>query len=102
MAHAGNDPTVAAGALQAPSTPSPESELPLALSIRALSLGQPSFIDSGDVERVRAPTGAGTSRWPSATTPIGRGVYLNVMPACIPGVDEPLLPRPQRPGVRRR
>jgi hypothetical protein len=71
--------------------------VPLVLSIRALSLERTRFTtDTGELERVKAPTGAGTSRWPSATTAVGRGVYLSVMPACIPGVDEPLLPGPRR------
>ena len=70
--------------------------MPLVLSIRALSVGQTPFAaDTGELERVKAPTGAGTSRWPSATTAVGRGVYISVMPACIPGVDEPLLPGPR-------
>jgi len=99
--YADSDPTTAQGTLPTPSAPG-QGELPLMLSIRALSLGQTPFVDSGDMERVRASTGAGTSRWPSATTPIGRGVNISVMPACIPGVDEPLWPGSQRPGVRRR
>ena len=100
-AYAGSDPTTAQGALPTPSAPG-QGEMPLVLSIRALSLGQTPLAESGDMERVRASTGAGTSRWPSATTPIARGVYISVMPACIPGVDEPLWPGAQRPGVRRR
>jgi hypothetical protein len=66
---------------------------PLLLSIRARALGvemaplpQPS--DSLGLERVTAPTGAGTSRMPSARTEIAPGVYMTVMPACLPGVDE--------------
>jgi hypothetical protein len=79
----------------------------LLLSIRARALGvemaplpQPS--DSLGLERVTAPTGAGTSRMPSARTEIARGVYMTVMPACLPGVDELGLPmrRPTAP-VRR-
>jgi hypothetical protein len=100
-AYAGSDPTTAQGTLPTPSAPG-QGEMPLVLSIRALSLGQTPFVDSGEMERVRASTGAGTSRWPSATTPIGRGVYISVMPACIPGVDEPLWPGTQRPGAARR
>ena len=101
-AYAGSDPTTAQGTLPTPSAPG-QGEMPLVLSIRALSLGQQTpFVESGDMERVRASTGAETSRWPSATTPIARGVYISVMPACIPGVDEPFFPGAQRPGVRRR
>lgn len=99
-AYAGSDPTTAQG------TPSPSSpgqaELPLVLSIRALSVGQTPFVETGEMERVKAPTGAGTSRWPSAATPVGRGVYISVMPACIPGVDEPFWPGTGRGGAARR
>jgi hypothetical protein len=76
--------------------------LPLVLSIRALSVGQSPFVETGEMERVKAPTGAGTSRWPSAATPVGRGVYISVMPACIPGVDEPFWPGTGRGGAARR
>lgn len=100
VAHAGSDPTTAAGTLPAPGTPSPESELPLVLSIRALSLGQPAFPTTTEVERVKAPTGAGSTRWP--TGEIAKGVYISVMPACIPGVDEPLGPPYRRAGSARR
>jgi hypothetical protein len=101
-AYAGSDPATAApGTVPAPSAPR-QGDLPLVLSIRALSVGQQApFADpGGEVERVTAPTGAGTSRWPSATTQVGRGVYITVMPACIPGVDEPLWPAVPR-GRRR-
>jgi hypothetical protein len=94
MAHAGGDPSTAAGTLAAPSTPSPASELPLFLSIRALAVGQTTFPQVPEVERITAPTGAGTTRWP--TGEIAKGVYLHVNPVCIPGVDEPL-----GPGARR-
>jgi hypothetical protein len=90
-----------AGSSESPSAPG-QKGLPLALSIRALSLGETSFTEGGDTERVRASTGAGTSRWPSTRTEIGRGVYFSVSPSCIPGVDEPLWPGPSRPGARRR
>lgn len=94
-AYAGSDPTTA-GTLAAPSTPSPASELPLVLSIRALSVGPTVFPQVPEVERVIAPTGAGTTRWP--TGEIAKGVYLHVNPVCLPGVDEPLVPsaRPRR------
>ncbi len=96
MAYAGSDPTTAAGTLAAPVTPSPASELPLVLSIRALSVGPTAFPQVPEVERVTAPTGAGTTRWP--TGEIAKGVYLHVNPVCLPGVDEPLIPsaRPRR------
>ena len=95
-AYAGSDPAVVQGTVPAPSAPI-QSEVPLVLSIRALSLGQPPLTETGEMERVRAATGAGTSRWPQATTSIGPGVYITVMPGCIPGIDEPL-----RPSARRR
>ena len=100
-AYADSDPTAAPRAVAAPGAPGP-GELPLVMSIRALSLGQTPFTETGEMERVKAPTGAGTSRWPSAATPIGRGVYISVMPACIPGVDEPLWPGTRRGGTARR
>ena len=77
------------------------SEAPLVLSIRALSVGTTTFTDTGDLERVRASTGAGTSRWPPASTQVGRGVYISVMPGCIPGVDEPYFPGQRGAGRRR-
>jgi hypothetical protein len=89
VAHAGSDPTTTEGALPAPSAPGP-GDLSLVLSIRALAVGPMSFPASADVERIKAPTGAGTTRWP--TGEIAKGVYISVMPACIPGVDEPLGP----------
>jgi hypothetical protein len=100
VAHAGSDPTVAAGGVPAPSAPSPASELPLVLSIRALSVGPPAFPQVQEVERVTAPTGAGSTRWP--TGEIAKGVYISVMPACIPGVDEPLGPASRRAAPARR
>jgi hypothetical protein len=100
VAHAGSDPATAAGTVPAPSTPSPESELPLVLSIRALSMGQSAFPMTQEVERVKAPTGAGSTRWP--TGEIAKGVYISVMPACIPGVDEPLVPGHRRTAPARR
>jgi hypothetical protein len=82
----------------APATASP-ADRALILSIRARALGVILEAPSGsEVERMTAPTGEGTSRMPSATTEIARGVYLTVRPACIPGVDEPpfLPPHPFR------
>jgi hypothetical protein len=94
-AFAGSAPATAEGTLPAPSA-APTGDLPLVLSIRALSVGPTTFTDGGDTERIRTSNGAGTSRWPSASTPVGRGVYISVMPTCVPGVDEPLWPGPSR------
>jgi hypothetical protein len=85
VAQAGNDPTAAAGAPAASGTPSPASELPLVLSIRALSIGPPTFPQAPEVE----------------TGEIARGVYLHVSPVCIPGVDEPFEPSGRRHPRRR-
>jgi hypothetical protein len=98
FAYAGSGPAAVESTVPAP-TP---GALPLVLSIRALSIGETPFAETGEMERVRASTGAGSSRWPSATTSVGNGVYLSVMPGCIPGVDEPYWPGGQRPGARRR
>src|SRR5262245_34024799 len=100
-ARAGNEPA------PAPSTPPPantsgDGDRPLDLSIRSLSVSQPSFTDTGDLDRVKQLNGGGTSRWPSPTTPIARGVYISVSPACIPGVDEPFFPGARPSAVRRR
>jgi hypothetical protein len=99
VAHAGSDPATTEGTLPPPSTTGP-GDLSLVLSIRALALGQAPLAAGGDGERVKAPTGAGTSRWPTAE--VGRGVYISVMPACIPGVDEPLRPASRAGPARRR
>ena len=100
VAQAGS-PAAPESAVPAPAAPSPASELPLVLSIRALSLGQTALPDaSSEVERVKAPTGAGSSRWP--TNEVAKGVYISVMPACIPGVDEPLGPATRRNAPARR
>jgi hypothetical protein len=100
LAYAGSDPAAPGGTVPAPSTPSPANELPLVLSIRALSVGQTVFPQVPEVERVTAPTGAGTTRWP--TGEIAKGVYLHVNPVCIPGVDEPLGPGARRTAPPRR
>ncbi len=100
VAHAGSDPATTAGTLPAPSAPGGD-DLSLVLSIRALAVGStaPFVIDTEQqMERVKAPTGAGSTRWP--TGEIAKGVYISVMPACIPGVDEPL--GPTRRATRRR
>jgi hypothetical protein len=97
-AYAGSDPTGAAGTVQPPGTAGQDASL--LLSIRSLAVSPTHFTAPAEVERVTAPTGAGTTRWPSATTQVGRGVYISVMPVCIPGVDEPAWPAPHR--ARRR
>ncbi|HEY7601920.1 MAG TPA: hypothetical protein VIB60_05395 [Methylomirabilota bacterium] len=99
VAHAGSDPVKTAATLPAPSAPAP-TELPLVLSIRALSIGPAPFEAGSEMERVKAPTGAGSTRWP--TGEIAKGVYISVMPACIPGVDEPLGPTRRTLPARRR
>jgi hypothetical protein len=102
VAHGGSDPATTSGALPPPSAPADDG-LSLVLSIRALAVGPvPLSIgtpDSADVGRVRAPTGAGSDRWP--TGELAKGVYISVMPACIPGVDEPLGPIRRAPARRR-
>jgi hypothetical protein len=74
----------------------------LDLSIRARSLGvapEPTGESTTlGLETMHAPTGAGTTRWPSRTTEVARGVYVTVEPLCLPGAD-PLMPR--YPGRRR-
>jgi hypothetical protein len=105
VAHGGSDPATTAGALPPPSAPA-EDGLSLVLSIRALavgpvplSIGAPDGTTGTEVGRVKAPTGAGSDRWP--TGELAKGVYISVMPACIPGVDEPLGPPVQRRARRR-
>jgi len=112
VAHAGPapaaDPPVSGSPVPAAQTPKAVEPGALILSIRAHALGLvqesplPQDTRLPGLERMRAPTGEGTSRMPSATTEVARGVYITVMPACIPGVDEPLLPPPYRAPVRRR
>ena len=77
-------------------TPGPR----LDLSIRARALGvtsEPWTESSLGLEPQKAPTGAGSTRMPSATAEIGRGIYIGLMPACVPGVDDFRVPAP-RPG----
>jgi hypothetical protein len=88
-----------AGPASAP-TPPPNS---LDMSMRSEVLGievRPPTLDSLGLGPVKPPMGSGSTRMPSATTEIGRGVYLTVTPSCIPGVDEPLFPA-RRPTPRR-
>ena len=103
-AQAGNDPAAAPATPSTPPTASAPSqgEAPLLLSIRAMSLSQTPFGDTGDMDRVKASNGSGTNRWPSPSTPVARGVYISVMPSCIPGVDEPLFPTAPRSSATRR
>jgi len=89
--YAGSDPATTQGTLPPP-VATPPADAPLVLSIRSLSVTPMTFTDGGQLERVTAPTGSGTSTWPAAATHIGRGVYISVTPGCIPGVDEPLWP----------
>ncbi len=89
VAHACSDPATTTGTLPAPSAPAP-GDLSLVLSIRALAIGPTPFEAGSEMERVKAPTGEGSTRWP--TGEIAKGVYISVTPACIPGVDEPFGP----------
>jgi hypothetical protein len=85
--------------------PAPGTDVPapgtLDLSIRAQSLGLTPGV-TGDTTlglgTMRAPTGAGTTRWPSAE--LAPGVYLQVAPTCLPGEDPFSSRRP--PPARRR
>ena len=94
--YAGSDPATTQGTLPPP-VATPPADAPLVLSIRSLSVTPMTFTDGGQLERVTAPTGSGTSTWPAAATHIGRGVYISVTPGCIPGVDEPALARRRAP-----
>ena len=80
-----------AGPASGPTQPPPA----LDMSMRNEALGvevRPPTLDSLGLGTTRVPTGDGSARMPSATTQLGRGVYLTVTPSCIPGVDEPLFP----------
>jgi hypothetical protein len=105
VAHGGSDPATTTGAIPPPSAPADDG-LSLVLSLRALavgpmplSIGSPDGSTGAEVGRVKAPTGAGSDRWP--TGELAKGVYISVMPACIPGVDEPLGPIRRAPARRR-
>ena len=80
--YAGSDPATTQGTLPPP-VATPPADAPLVLSIRSLSVTPMTFTDGGQLERVTAPTGSGTSTWPAAATHIGRGVYISVTPGCI-------------------
>jgi hypothetical protein len=100
-AYAGSEPAATPSTTPSANAPA-QGDAPLLLSIRAMSLSQTPFGDTGDMDRVKASNGAGTNRWPNASTPLARGVYITVMPACIPGVDEPLFPASRPSAARRR
>ena len=99
-AHAGDDSSVKP--TTAPGLPSgkPGTQGSLDLSIRAQALGilaPPRDADRLGIEAERAPTGAGTTRMPQAVTELRPGLYLSVMPACVPGYDD--FPVPRRRGA---
>ena len=70
-----------------PGTPAGSPDRSLDVSIRARALGlipEPLAVPSLEFEAQRAPTGAGSMRWPSDRTEIGRGIYVGLMPSCGP------------------
>lgn len=70
-----------------PGAPAGAPDEGLDISIRARALGlvpEPLAAPSLEFETQRAPTGAGSMRWPSDRTEIGRGVYVGLMPSCGP------------------
>ena len=71
VAHAGSDPAAAAGTVPAPSAPIPGAAAAGPVDPRPVGGPIPRSPIPARLERVRAPTGAGTSRWPAATT-LGR------------------------------
>ena len=82
--------SVEAGTAPTPSTPD-QAPAPLDLSIRSRALGVETgapTLDTLGLGPAKAPTGAGSTRAPSTTTEIGRGVYLTVSPTCYPGEDD--------------
>lgn len=90
----------APGTEPAPLLP-PDAVVPggLDLSIRARALGvapEPQGAATLGLEPMRAPTGAGSMRWPQPVTEVGKGVYISVEPVCLPGAD-PFPLRPPRP-----
>jgi hypothetical protein len=78
----------------APQSGPPTSTLDMTIRARALGLTDPMPLTppSIEFEAQRAPTGAGTSRWPSARSDLGKGITIEMAPICIPGVDEPYFP----------
>ena len=82
---------VGAGTVPAPPTSADQAPAPLDLSIRSRALGVETgapTLDTLGLGPAKAPTGAGSTRAPSTTTEIGRGVYLTVSPTCYPGEDD--------------
>jgi len=80
---------------------SPEVTAPggLDLSIRARALGiapEPPGGATLGLEPMKAPTGAGSTRWPRPVTELGKGVYISVDPLCLPGDQIPLRRSPRR------
>jgi hypothetical protein len=70
-----------------PGAPAGAPDGGLDVSIRARALGlvpEPLAAPSLEFEPQRAPTGAGSMRWPSDRTEIARGVYVGLMPSCGP------------------
>jgi hypothetical protein len=83
-----------------PAAPSTGPDTGLDLSIRARALGivpESLTAPSLDFEAQRAPTGAGSMRWPSARTEIAPGVFVTMMPSCGPEDELWRLPG-RRPG----
>ena len=95
LAYGGNDAPPAGSAASS----APDALLDLSIRGRALGISaDPVTAPTLGLAPGRAPTGAGSLRMPSATTQLGRGVYVSVSPTCIPGVDD--FPVPGRRGRR--
>ena len=95
VAHGGGDVSPMPG----PPAGAPDGSLDV--SIRALRLvPEPLAAPSLEFEAQRAPTGAGSMRWPSGRTEIGRGIYVGLMPSC--GPEDLLRPLPGRRALPRR
>ena len=96
-AYGGDDASPAPGAPVAPKAPAAAPDGSLDVSIRARALGlvpESLAAPSLEFEVQRAPTGAGSMRWPSDRTEIGRGIYVGLMPSC--GPEDLLRPLPGR------
>ncbi len=94
--------SVAYGGDEGRTPPAATSGLDLSVHGRALGVLPDSTAGASlGLEPERAPTGAGSLRMPSATTELGRGVYVSVMPSCIPGMDDGLPLRRRGLPVRR-
>jgi hypothetical protein len=93
-AHGGDD----AAPKPAAASAGPDTGLDLSIRARALGIVPESLVaPSLDLEAQKAPTGAGSMRWPSARTEIARGVYITMMPSCGPEDELWRLPG-RRPG----